>query len=586
MDSYDSSSFKNCFNEVIKAWFEGKDRRPFINYAINKIEKNWDNDNVFIIEAPTGYGKSTISATIAMYSFREELKSIVTFPLRTLLEDQFIKFKELFGDELGKRYMHNPESRYLIKPVTLTTVDTLALTLFGIPPEDLDKVVKYWSGTSSGSLGHYLFSWASIALSNIIFDEVHLIADSTKSLNFLFALMWAAMDNDQKLVLMSATIPKTLEEKLQEFLEDWGWCNYEFIKFSFEHDKEFFANRRNKRYTIYLEALNEENKFRIIEKWIDEESKRYSKIIVVFNTIRDAVQFYELIKNKFMEFDKLLLHSRFNEADRDRKAEKLRRLKRAEKFIIVATQVIEAGVDISSNLFITELAPANSLIQRLGRFLRYDGENEGAVYIWYETDNSGDLLSYNGRYKVYDWDLTKRTLDKLMEMGEFNVHLVEGYKALLDVYTADDFQIEEKGLDDLKRILMNFEYAPLKAVETFFKLEGSFVRDGLMIPAISLDLLDECRKENGEFSLSDLLKLTVPVSFEVVKRANPEKVVLLRKDYESGDEIPEIVDFESLSNCTLRYPRSFLRCMIKNSIVAVVVDGDYDRERGLSIKRD
>ena len=41
--------------------------------------------------------------------------------------------------------------------------------------------------------------------------------------------------------------------------------------------------------------------------------------------------------------------------------------------IIVATQVVEAGVDISAGCLITELAPWPSLVQRFGRCARYGG---------------------------------------------------------------------------------------------------------------------------------------------------------------------------------------------------------------------
>ena len=567
----DSALF-DAYNHVTKQWFK-KSERPFIDHALRRMEKNWDK-NIFVIEAPTGYGKSTISAAISLYSIKEELKSIVAFPLRSLLEDQYNKFRVLFGKELGKRYMHNPESRYLIKPVTLTTIDTLALTIFGIPPEDLDKVVKYWDGTSSGSLGHYLFSWASIALSNIVLDEVHLLADSTKSLNFLLALMHSAVDNDQKLVLMSATIPKALEDLLM--LDE---C--ELIKFEAKHDMEFVKSRREKSYDVVVKALSEKEKFRAIKNWLEAESTKYSRVMVVFNTVRDAVRFYSMLGNEF-GYHKLLIHSRFNELDRERIVEKLRDLKGAEKFIVVATQVIEAGVDISSNLFITELAPANSLIQRLGRFLRYENEREGKVFIWYEVDESGTLLNYDGKYKVYDWDLTSRTLEKLMEMENFSVHLPDSYQPLLDIYTADDFQISERDLNDLRRILMNFEYGPIKAVDKFFELEGSFVRDGLMVPAITPDLLESCRTKEGDVDINNVAKLSVPLSFEVVKAAGMQKVVLLRND--GGNEMPYVVDIDEVhsSRQSLYSPRSFLRWMIRNSVIAVVLDGKYD-EMGLAM---
>ena len=168
--------------------------------------------------------------------------------------------------------MHNP-SRYLIKPITLTTVDTLSMTLFGIPPEDMNKIVRAWDGTSTGSLGHYLFSWASVALSNIVLDEVHLLADSTKSLNFLIALMRICINFDQRLILMSATIPDSLKDVIKEHVSD-----VEFIEFKPDVDLEFCKKRMNKNYDIVLEEVSsEQDKYELILKWIDESEEFFPK---------------------------------------------------------------------------------------------------------------------------------------------------------------------------------------------------------------------------------------------------------------------------------------------------------------------
>jgi CRISPR-associated endonuclease/helicase Cas3 len=54
--------------------------------------------------------------------------------------------------------------------------------------------------------------------------------------------------------------------------------------------------------------------------------------------------------------------------------------------IVVSTQVIEAGVDISATTLFTELAPWASLVQRFGRCNR-TGENREAQVLWIDVPN-------------------------------------------------------------------------------------------------------------------------------------------------------------------------------------------------------
>ncbi|TLD68814.1 CRISPR-associated helicase Cas3' [Phragmitibacter flavus] len=100
--------------------------------------------------------------------------------------------------------------------------------------------------------------------------------------------------------------------------------------------------------------------------------------LVVLNTVNRAHAVYEaLLKNKaFVSVaDIHLAHSRFRPAERAAwRARFLSRDAAIEKpRVIIATQVVEAGVDISSDKLITELAPWTSLVQRFGRAARYGG---------------------------------------------------------------------------------------------------------------------------------------------------------------------------------------------------------------------
>lgn len=590
------------YNEVLEKLFgETVERRKFIDYVISELCNSWDKYDVFIIEAPTGYGKTTISATLSLYSINEELKSIIALPLRSLLEDQYDKYKKLASTMLvGKRYMNNPDSRYLSKPITLTTIDTLSFTLFGLSPEDFDKVVKYWSGTSMGSLGHYLFSVASVTLSNVILDEVHLLADEIKSLNFLVALIHLSIRNNQKLVLMSATIPTAFEKVLERELRQ-HMNRMRFIRFGKECvDEEFVNERLNKNYEIEIVGLRGEDKESYIKSYIKSKMNGGSckRVIVIFNTVKDAISFYDSLEMN--DVPKLLLHAKFCEEDKERKIEKLKEYKKLDRYIIVSTQVIEAGIDISSDLMITEIAPINSLIQRVGRFLRYGGEEKGALLIWYEIDEQNNLKKSgenNEKYKVYDYDLTKRTLDSLLNAkskGRINFHVpsskgVIGYKDLMDmVYHEGDFKVKSREVTSLLKISLDLEAMSYSALKQLMRLDGSFVRDSMLIPIIPKSLISE----GGNYDLENLQKLVIPISFntftKLLEKSLIKSCICKSREDEHGRPMTRIKPLDENIVKELRNPvggiENLLRIMSKEGIFAFILDADYDGERGLMIE--
>ena len=78
-----------------------------------------------------------------------------------------------------------------------------------------------------------------------------------------------------------------------------------------------------------------------------------------------------------------LVHSRFRPADREREMRKVvGGDENPHGRIVVATQAVEAGVDISAAALFTELAPWASLVQRFGRANRYAELPDGADVRW------------------------------------------------------------------------------------------------------------------------------------------------------------------------------------------------------------
>ncbi len=116
--------------------------------------------------------------------------------------------------------------------------------------------------------------------------------------------------------------------------------------------------------------------------------------LAVLNTVERAVsleaELVKALKGDAMQGQIRLVHSRFRPAERKQwRKEFLRRdsvIPDAGR-IIVATQVVEAGVDLDASLLFTELAPWPSLVQRFGRAARGGGRAEIVVFDRDVTDD-------------------------------------------------------------------------------------------------------------------------------------------------------------------------------------------------------
>jgi CRISPR-associated endonuclease/helicase Cas3 len=96
--------------------------------------------------------------------------------------------------------------------------------------------------------------------------------------------------------------------------------------------------------------------------------------LVILNKVDDAIAVADALRQNLPV---LLLHSRFRGADRATLAEKL------QNFIgvVVATQVIEAGIDLDARKLFTVACPWASFVQRCGRAGRNNTYTECDVYL-------------------------------------------------------------------------------------------------------------------------------------------------------------------------------------------------------------
>lgn len=86
--------------------------------------------------------------------------------------------------------------------------------------------------------------------------------------------------------------------------------------------------------------------------------------------------------------------------------------------IIVSTQVIEAGVDVSATTLFTELAPWASLVQRFGRCNRRGGQNETASVRWIDLPaKTADAEKARFPYELTDLRAAAEQLKELADVG-------------------------------------------------------------------------------------------------------------------------------------------------------------------------
>ncbi len=161
--------------------------------------------------------------------------------------------------------------------------------------------------------------------------------------------------------------------------------------------------------------------------------------MVLLNTVDRAQEMFEAIQDQSKDSANapkvVLLHSRFFRQHRREKEKRLRDWFGKElggSAILVATQVVEAGLDISCNQMHTELCPMNSLAQRAGRCARFKGQ-EGTVHVYLLPEGERSWLPY-------DPGAMKRTQDLLEQIHDDQMDPAKVLEWVESVHGEDDLQ--------------------------------------------------------------------------------------------------------------------------------------------------
>lgn len=275
---------------------------------------------------------------------------------------------------------------------------------------------------------HLMIRHLGFANKVVVIDEVHAY-DAYMSVYLYQAIKWMGAYG-VPVVILSATLPIGRRNKLIEsYMVGAG---YKFRRLpkpdNFDNNEAYPLLTLNDSDKI-LQYDNFEKASGInyeINKLSKEDSEDIAMLIegitsqgvvgVIVNTVKKAQDFAKLCTDVFGEENVFLLHSLFIATDRYNKEKELLDLigrggKRPKFKIVIGTQVIEQSLDIDFDVLITDLAPIDLLLQRMGREHRHKRDDrpenlkEPKVYVLNSKDYNFDIASTY----VYDPYLLFRT---------------------------------------------------------------------------------------------------------------------------------------------------------------------------------
>lgn len=320
-----------------------------------------------ILRAPTGSGKTEAALAPFIVARAENhptfpLKAMLASPMKTLAKSIHLRAKKLTG-ELGLDVrLHTGEDQgalLLEGDIVVTTIDQLISNYAHIP--------------LSMSNGRANIGAGAVISSYVVFDEFHLL-DPRRAFQTAL-LMIEQLQGITPFLLMTATLSSEMVRRLAK------QCTAGVIEPTAEELEAMPSQQKTRRIQRVDGVLAAEAVARTHQR----------RSLAICNTVSRAQALYESLvglknagRSDLKDTQIELIHSQFLPSDRARKEAQLEAWmgkSGTTNIILVATQAIEVGINISSEHLHTELCPANSLFQRAGRCARFEGET-GTVHVY------------------------------------------------------------------------------------------------------------------------------------------------------------------------------------------------------------
>ena len=362
------------------------DRRMKVHKDSLASYQNHQDAPWFTLNLPVGWGKTLISLRVALEhaaSAKAE-RIIYVAPYLAILTQAAQEIKEATGLEVLEHHhlalLNTSEER---EPLDVLMMESWQAPIVATSFNQLFRAVF-------PSRAQHSIRIPALEKTFIIIDEPQIMNETVYN-TFMRGLDVLREKSQAQAMLVTATLPPpdpVLKIDLQEIAP-----------------KVESANR----YTIITHNKMWDEK-RLTEEAV-KRFEKYNQVAIILNTIADAVGVYLMLSEQIGEDVCLNLHGLMTPLHKAHRIREIkRRLRDGERVVVVSTQVLEAGVDLSFRCILRARPILSSIFQSAGRGNRHAEGNIAPVEVF-------DFVRSNGkdtRKFIYDNEQQRHFTDTLL----------------------------------------------------------------------------------------------------------------------------------------------------------------------------
>lgn len=426
--------------------------------AEKSLLKNRDK-NIYYLEAPTGSGKSNVAFNLSFKLLETDNnlnKIFYVYPFNTLIEQNMETLSNIFKN---KEIMDNVavinsivpikhDNRFKIDELEISDVSDKSYEQSLLDRQFLQypiiltthvSIFNFLFGVSKANL----FPLYQLSNSVIILDEIQSYKNKIWKEIITFLNLYSEILNI-KFIIMSATLPN-----LNELFD--GKMNS--INLVNSREKYFYNKIFKHRVVSDFSLLDSEDVLEDLFNHVSDIAKQSNKnILIEFITKKSAMDFYERL-NEITELSHKkieLITGDDNRVERNRIIKMVKDKSEEGDIILVATQVVEAGVDIDFDIGYKDISMLDSEEQFIGRINRASKNKKGGIVYFFDLDDASKIYKGDVR-KERHINIKNENIQDIFIKKEFK----DFYKYVFDYLEKEAHRLNDDSYDNFIKSKVN-----------------------------------------------------------------------------------------------------------------------------------